>query len=175
MIKVWAAPLSKKDVLAKMNLLIQNLNYGNEAWKDGYVRRGSVVGVDEDKDSGIALNSGIGENYDEDDKLALKSDSRVAKLSDDILRSRIATFLLGDPSLVGGGHEDGHDIVGNSGAVLCSLHLLREANKMERHHSTIAARTINFRIIDVSLIMIDCNDICVLQYISSSICRLAHS
>ena len=103
MIKVWAAPLSKKDVLAKMNLLIQNLNYGNEAWKDGYVRRGSVVGVDEDKDSGIALNSGIGENYDEDDKLALKSDSRVAKLSDDILRSRIATFLLGDPSLVGEG------------------------------------------------------------------------
>ena len=102
MIKVWAA-LSKKDVLAKMNLLIQNLNYGNEAWKAGYVRRGSVVGVDEDKDSGIALNSGIGENYDEDDKLALKSDSRVAKLSDDVLRSRIAIFLLGDPSLVGEG------------------------------------------------------------------------
>ena len=61
MIKVWAA-LSKKDVLAKMNLLIQNLNYGNEAWKAGYVRRGSVVGVDEDKDSGIALNSGIGKS-----------------------------------------------------------------------------------------------------------------
>jgi len=103
-IKVWAA-LSKKDVLAKMNLLIQNLNYGNEAWKAGYVRRRSVVlvGVDEDKDSGIALNSGIGENYDKDDKLALKSDSRVAKLSDDVLRSRIATFLLGDPSLVGKG------------------------------------------------------------------------
>ena len=102
-IKVWAA-LSKKDVLAKINLLIQNLNYArNEAWKAGYGRRGSVVGVDEDRDSGIPLTSGIGENYDENDKLALKSDSQVAKLSDaDVLRSWIATFLLGDPSQGGG-------------------------------------------------------------------------
>ena len=96
--KVWAA-LSKQNVLTKMNF-IQNLNYGNEAWKAGSGGGGSGADKDEDEDSSIPLTSGIGENYDEeDDKLVFKSDVRVAKLSDDALRSWIATFLLGAPSL----------------------------------------------------------------------------
>lgn len=92
--QVWES-LQSQEALTKMNLL-QNLNQGNEAWKAG--------GKNEDaeglKDANIPVTSGVGEGFDEeDDALVFKSDVKVAKLSDDALRSWVATFLLGAPTL----------------------------------------------------------------------------
>ena len=50
----------------------------------------------------VSTIAGIGEGFDEeDDSLVFKSDVKVSNLSDNALRSWIATFLLGAPSLGG--------------------------------------------------------------------------
>ena len=87
---VWNA-LKKQEILNKLNF-VKNLNSGEEAWKAG--------GDECDKEEEIPVTGGIGEGFDEeDDKVVFKSDVKVAKLSDNALRSWVATFLLGAPSL----------------------------------------------------------------------------
>jgi len=87
---VWDA-LKKQETLNKLNF-VKNLNCGEEAWKAG--------GDEGDKQEEIPVTGGIGEGFDEeDDKMVFKSDVKVAKLSDNALRSWVATFLLGAPSL----------------------------------------------------------------------------
>jgi len=88
---VWNA-LKKQERLTQLNF-VKNLNAGKEAWNAG----GDEKHKEEDE---IPVTGGIGEGFDEeDDKMVFKSDVKVAKLSDDALRSWVATFLLGAPSL----------------------------------------------------------------------------
>jgi putative AlgH/UPF0301 family transcriptional regulator len=88
---VWEA-LKEQELLTKLNF-VTNLNAGKEAWKAG----GDVKGKEGDE---IPVTAGIGDRFDEDDdKMVFKSNVKVAKLSDDALRSWVATFLLGAPSL----------------------------------------------------------------------------
>jgi hypothetical protein len=89
--EVWRM-LLMQDVLSKVNLL-QNLAIAGKAWS-----RGGDVNSKDDKDE-IPIG-GLGENFDEeDDTLVFKSDAKVSDLSDKALRSWVATFLLGAPSL----------------------------------------------------------------------------
>ena len=72
---------------------VKNLTNGINAWKAA--GEDSTDEIEEDEPI-----LGIGEGYDEeDDKLVFKSDVKVSKLSDDALKSWVATFLLGAPSL----------------------------------------------------------------------------
>ena len=88
---VWNG-LKKQQVLSKVNLL-QNLSSGNTAWKASFVN--DVAASEED-----VVSDGIGEGYDEEnDAYVFKSDKKIAQLSDDALRSWVATFLLGAPTL----------------------------------------------------------------------------
>lgn len=86
--------LTEQDVLTKMNL-IKTLNQGNDAWEAaGDESRGNV-----EYDDG-PVTDGIGEGFDEeDDSVVFKTDIPVSKLSDDALRTWVATFLLNAPSL----------------------------------------------------------------------------
>jgi putative AlgH/UPF0301 family transcriptional regulator len=85
--------LSKQEVLSDENL-IKNLLIADEAWN-----KGSVNGK-QDKNGDSVPIGGLGEGFDEDDdSLVFKSNVKVSKLSDDALRSWVATFLLGAPSL----------------------------------------------------------------------------
>lgn len=88
---VWTT-LMKQEALTKMNL-VKNLSISKEAWNAG--------GVDEEPiDSDVPVTDGVGEGFDEDnDSLVFKTDVQVEALSDDALRSWVATFLLGAPSL----------------------------------------------------------------------------
>ncbi|KAI2500555.1 putative ACR [Fragilaria crotonensis] len=89
--EVWRM-LLMQDVLSKVNLL-QNLAIAGKAWS-----RGGDVNSKDDKDE--TPIGGLGENFDEeDDTLVFKSDVKVSDLSDKALRSWVATFLLGAPSL----------------------------------------------------------------------------
>lgn len=93
---VWDK-LQKQEVLTHLNLM-KNLATGNEAWLEG--ARANANSSTSDKD--VSILDGIGEGYDEeDDSLVFKSDTRVSRLSDTALRSWVATFLLGSPSLGG--------------------------------------------------------------------------
>ena len=84
--------LLMQDVLSKANLL-QNLAIAAKAWS-----RGGDINTKDDKDE-LPI-CGLGENFDEeDDTLVFKSDVKVSDLSDKALRSWVATFLLGAPSL----------------------------------------------------------------------------
>ena len=91
---VWDT-LRKQEVLTKLNLL-QCLSIGNAAWSIG----GKITtGHSSSLDNQVAM-SGLGENFDEeDDTFVFKSDTKVADISDMALRSWVATFLLGSPSL----------------------------------------------------------------------------
>ena len=92
---VWSVLLKQQEVLTNMNL-VYNLELGNEAWAstDDESRR---LESGEQRQTPI---SGLGEGFDEeDDSLVFKSDVKVSKLADDALRSWVATFLLGAPSL----------------------------------------------------------------------------
>ena len=90
--EVWAKLRSQKDVLTKMNLL-QNISYGYDAWSAGSI-------MDENSSANTVLDDvvteGIGEGFDEDnDSYVHNSDVRVAKLSDDALRScKFCVFAL---------------------------------------------------------------------------------
>lgn len=89
--EVWRM-LLMQDVLSKANLL-QNLAIAAKAWS-----RGGDINTKDDKDE-LPI-CGLGENFDEeDDTLVFKSDVKVSDLSDKALRSWVATFLLGAPSL----------------------------------------------------------------------------
>lgn len=89
--KVWNA-LQTQTILTKMDF-VKNLTNGINAWKVGGEDSNNEIEEEEPI-------SGIGEGYDEeDDKLVFKSDVKVSKLSDDALKSWVATFLLGAPSL----------------------------------------------------------------------------
>lgn len=90
---VWNS-LKKQEVLTKLNL-VSNLAIANEAWTKA--ANGDVNPKKEPKDTPIG---GLGEGFDEeDDTLVFKSDVKVSALSDDALRSWVATFLLGAPGL----------------------------------------------------------------------------
>jgi len=90
--------LQEQDVLTKMNL-IKTLSQGNDAWEAaGGNVEGTVASLNANDDGPVT--DGIGEGFDEeDDSLVFKTDVPVSKLSDDALRSWVATFLLGAPSL----------------------------------------------------------------------------
>ena len=89
---VWSALLRQQDVLTS-STLDRTLERSNEAWNAGDDKRSRNDPVPEP--TPIA---GLGEGFDEeDDSLVFKSDVKVAKLSDDALRSWVATFLLGTP------------------------------------------------------------------------------
>jgi len=91
---VWNA-LSKQEVLEKTNL-VKNLALSEKAWAAGAAKKGGRTSNGK-KEMPI---TGLGENYDEeDDSIVFKSDVKVSKLSDDALRSWVATFLLSAPSL----------------------------------------------------------------------------
>jgi len=92
--EVWRM-LLMQDVLSKVNL-IQNLALAGKAWSRG---GGDVNGRDKQKAENTPMG-GLGDNFDEeDDTLVFKSDVKVADLSDKALRSWVATFLLGAPTL----------------------------------------------------------------------------
>jgi len=91
---VWEK-LQEQDVLTKINL-IKTLKQGNDAWEAAEDTSRPNVARDDDG----PVTDGIGEGFDEeDDSLVFKTDVPVAKLSDNALRSWVATFLLGAPSL----------------------------------------------------------------------------
>lgn len=91
---VWKA-LSKQEILTTSNL-VGNLAIANEAWT-----LGSRIESEQKQNKNVPI-SGLGENFDEEDEtLVFKSDVKVSELSDDALRSWVATFLLNEPSLGG--------------------------------------------------------------------------
>jgi len=91
---VWTA-LKKQEKLTVDNL-DQTLEAGAEGWGIG-THESTKNGKEKEDFPPI---SGLGEGFDEeDDSLVFKSDTKVSHLSDDALKSWVATFLLGDPSL----------------------------------------------------------------------------
>ena len=94
---VWTALLKQQDVLTTLNL-IYSLELGNEAWACSTSEQDESRRKEREKaETPIA---GLGEGFDEDDdSFVFKSDVKVSKLSDDALRSWVATFLLGAPTL----------------------------------------------------------------------------
>jgi hypothetical protein len=100
---VWNT-LIRQELLSK-GTLEYNLNIANEAWTKAGRDDESVSLKKEDDGLILSANasevpiSGLGEQYDEeDDSLVYKTDVKVAHLSDQALRSWVATFLLGSPS-----------------------------------------------------------------------------
>mmetsp|Transcript_24090 Transcript_24090/g.28911 ORF Transcript_24090/g.28911 Transcript_24090/m.28911 type:complete len:275 (+) Transcript_24090:1-825(+) len=90
---VWDS-LLKQEQLTNMNL-ISYVEGANEAW---YLGGSGQDNMNSDQES-LPIG-GLGEGFDEeDDSLVFNSDVKVAKLSDDALRSWVATFLLGLPTL----------------------------------------------------------------------------
>ena len=98
---VWDR-IQRQDVLTKLNL-VKNLAIGDEAWSAaGREGKEKSAGPSSSTTISAPLTGGIGEGYDEeDDALVYNSDTRVSDLSDKALRSWVATFLLGAPSLGG--------------------------------------------------------------------------
>lgn len=92
---VWSV-LTKQEVLTKLNF-VKELNVANEAWRAG----GSDVAVGAEKDPSDTTTQGVGEGYDEegDDSCVHKTSTKVTDLADTALRSWIASFLLGAPTL----------------------------------------------------------------------------
>jgi putative AlgH/UPF0301 family transcriptional regulator len=91
---VWDS-LKKQEVLTKLNL-VSNLAIANEAWTKA--ANGAAISEQESKDDTPTGDLGAGFD-DEVDALVFKSDVKVSSLSDDALRSWVATFLLGAPGL----------------------------------------------------------------------------
>jgi putative AlgH/UPF0301 family transcriptional regulator len=110
---VWDT-LLKQEVLSA-DTLAKNLQIADEAWfkgqTNGKIKRRSrkKTAMKEEEEDGEAEKkengeepppiAGLGEGFDEeDDSLVFKSDVKVSDLSDDALKSWVATFLLGAPS-----------------------------------------------------------------------------
>jgi putative AlgH/UPF0301 family transcriptional regulator len=91
---IWDS-LSKQQVLTPSNLM-KSLSMANEAWSAG-ADSNALQARDANDPPPI---TGIGEGFDEeDDTLVWSSDVQVSKLADDALRSWLAAFLLGAPTL----------------------------------------------------------------------------
>lgn len=90
---IWEE-LKQQHILTPENLM-RNIQLATNAWK--------TAGDGDEKDPSNGRPTpiaGIGENYDEeDDTLVFRTDKKVSELADDALRSWVATFLLGNPSL----------------------------------------------------------------------------
>jgi len=93
---VWNTLRKQEGVLTSGNLK-ESLGHADKAWSCGSTaakRRRA-----DDDGQNVPPIGGLGEGYDEeDDSLVFKSDVKVAKLSDDALRSWVSTFLLGMPN-----------------------------------------------------------------------------
>jgi hypothetical protein len=97
---VWDK-ISKQEVLTNINL-VKNLAIAGEAWSSGAPSTEAIKNGDNATTNTTAPIGGLGENFDEeDDSFVFKTDVEVSKLSDDALRSWVATFLLGAPTLGG--------------------------------------------------------------------------
>jgi putative AlgH/UPF0301 family transcriptional regulator len=91
---VWDS-LKKQEVLTKLNL-VSNLAIANEAW----TKAANGAALSEQQANDAIPTGGLGEGFDEEDNaLVFNSDVKVSSLSDDALRSWVATFLLGAPGL----------------------------------------------------------------------------
>jgi putative AlgH/UPF0301 family transcriptional regulator len=95
---VWDT-VSQQSVLTNANLF-RNLVIAKEAWSFGAPN--SQKGNNGENGAATTPIGGLGEGFDEeDDSLVFKTDVKVSKLSDDALRTWVATFLLGAPTLGG--------------------------------------------------------------------------
>jgi putative AlgH/UPF0301 family transcriptional regulator len=94
--KVWDT-LARQELLSTTNLM-KSVAVANEAWAAG----GLETDKEQETQAEMLPISGLGDGFDEeDDTMVFKSDVKVSKLSDDALRSWLAAFLLGAPSLGG--------------------------------------------------------------------------
>lgn len=93
---VWASLLQQQEVMTEQNLQ-KALSLAEKVWASADTNK------KESEESSISKSlpiGGLGEGFDEeDDSFVFNSDVKVAKLSDDALRSWCATFLLGIPDL----------------------------------------------------------------------------
>jgi putative AlgH/UPF0301 family transcriptional regulator len=90
---VWSVLLKQQQVLSNVNMM-HNLILASEAWACASANAKSLQ-----KQEPPPIG-GLGQGFDEEDSsLVFESDVKVSKLSDDALRSWVATFLLGAPSL----------------------------------------------------------------------------
>jgi hypothetical protein len=90
--------LTQQEVLTEENLN-KNLIIADRAWTVAGSSASDEETLRKKRQDKIPIG-GLGEGYDEeDDTLVYKTDVKVAKLCDDALRSWVATFLLGAPSL----------------------------------------------------------------------------
>jgi putative AlgH/UPF0301 family transcriptional regulator len=95
---LWAE-LVQQEVLTEENLN-KNLIFADRAWNLGGTTNALTSKDVKMKKNDILPMGGLGEGYDEeDDDYVFQTDVKVSKLSDDALRSWVATFLLGAPSL----------------------------------------------------------------------------
>jgi putative AlgH/UPF0301 family transcriptional regulator len=91
--------LIQQEVLTEENLN-KNLIIADQAWAVAESSASNAETLSKNKRQDEIPIGGLGEGYDEeDDTLVYKTDVKVAKLCDDALRSWVATFLLGAPSL----------------------------------------------------------------------------
>lgn len=92
---VWSV-LTKQEVLTKLNF-VKEIDVANEAWRAG----GSNTDSRREDDLSGTTTEGIGEGYDEegDDSYVHKTTTKVTDLADTALRSWVASFLLGAPTL----------------------------------------------------------------------------
>ncbi|CAJ1961075.1 unnamed protein product [Cylindrotheca closterium] len=94
---VWNSLLRLQDVMTQHNFH-DTISLAQDAWSSADATRKG--GDKEPKSSDQLPIGGLGEGFDEEDEsFVFKSDVKVAKLADDALKSWVATFLLGVPSL----------------------------------------------------------------------------
>ena len=92
---VWSTLMRQQEVLTTTSAK-RSVTLAEESWKAA----GNGNKQSEPRKYNQSPIGGLGEGFDEeDDSYVFKSDVKVSKLSDDALRSWIATFLLGMPGL----------------------------------------------------------------------------
>jgi len=96
---VWSS-LTKQEVLTKLNF-VKMIDVANEAWRAGGSDADVGGGGEEEEKLPGTTTEGIGEGYDEegDDSCVHKTTTKVSDLADTALRSWVASFLLGAPTL----------------------------------------------------------------------------
>lgn len=95
-LKVYDMLLSQ-EVLSETNIS-NNLRISNEAWEIGVGEKEYEEAKSQDMYGNFVLDEN-GNEYQEDNSRVFKSKVTLTALSDDALKSWIATFLLGQPSL----------------------------------------------------------------------------
>lgn len=84
--------LQQQELLTRFTLA-KNLAVGRDAWN---LCESNIISASDETSQPEDVLDGLGEGYDEeDDSFVYKSDVKVTELSDDALRSWVATFLLG--------------------------------------------------------------------------------